>query len=141
MFIRAETAMRKRRMIESPSCAVEVMQQPDLGRLGRFIGPPSVTLGDLGQGIVQVGGLPVTTSPAVSTLGLFGMSWTTIALIGAALLGGVLWYRSRSGGTAGFILPAAKPRRRRTKRIPALTAALYAAGAGAGGYLLGKSLA
>lgn len=141
MFISANTAMRKRRMIESPSCAVDVMQQPDLGRLGRFIGPPSVTLGGLGQGIVDVGGLPVTTSSTASSSGPFGMSWTMLALIGAALLGGVLWYRSRAGAGAGFILPAAKPRRRRTRRIPALTAALYAAGAGAGGYLLGKSLA
>lgn len=120
-------------MIESPSCAIAVMQQPDLGRLGRMTGPPMLTLGAT---TTLINGLPVDLSslaPSSSSSGPFGMSWWTIGLIGAVLLGGALWYRSRSGG---MVAPV---RRRRTKRIPALTAALYAVGAGAGGYLLGKS--
>lgn len=138
MFISAQSAMRKRRMIESPSCAVAVMQQPDLGRLGRLTGPPIVSLGD-----VVVGGLPVTGStaaPVVSTSGLFGMSWTTIGILGALLLGGVMWYRSRSGGAGGMLLPTAAPRRRRRSfKLPkvALTTAALLAG---GGYVAGKYL-
>lgn len=31
MYVYAQTAMHKRRMLESPSCAVRVMQQPRLG--------------------------------------------------------------------------------------------------------------
>jgi hypothetical protein len=130
MFVSTATAMRKRRMLESPSCAVEVMQQPDLGRLGRFTGGPGVTLGDIV--------LPVSSSPAPSSSGFSISPWLLAG--GVALLLGALWYRSRMGSGAGFILPAAPVRRRRSKRIPMLNAVLYAAGAGAGGYLLGKSL-
>jgi len=39
MYIRANSAMRRREGIESPSCAVRTMQQPGLGRLrGRGLG-------------------------------------------------------------------------------------------------------
>lgn len=138
MFVTAQSAMRTRRMIESPSCAVRVMQMPDLGRLGRLTGPPVVTLG---QATTLVNGLPVDLSSITgssSSSGPFGMSWWTIGLIGAVLLGGALWFRNRGGGAGGMLAPV---RRRRTKKISAVRAALYAAGAGAGGYLLGKSLA
>jgi hypothetical protein len=133
-YIGAQAAMHRRRMIESPSCAAMIMQQPDLGRLGRLTGPPSVTLGSLAD-VVQVGGLPVSM-PTASSFSLGSLSpW----LLGAGLLLlGFAWYRSRSSGGVGGLMP--KPRRRRTKRIPMLTAVLYAAGAGAGGYVIGKYL-
>lgn len=127
-FVSASSAMRKRRMLESPSCAVEVMQQPDLGRLGRFTGGPSVTLGDIV--------LPMTSTPAPVSSGFSVSPWLFGA--GLALLLGALWYRSRMGGGGVSILPPV--RRRRSKKVPMLNAVLYAAGAGAGGYLLGKSL-
>lgn len=130
MFISAGSAMRRRRMIESPSCAIEVMQQPDLGRLGRFTGPPIVTLGD-----VLVGGLPITTPAPASGFSI--SPWLLSA--GVLLLVGALWYRSRVSGTGG-LMPMAPRRRRATKKIPVLNAVLYAAGTGLGGYLLGKTL-
>ena len=126
MYVSAESAMKRRRTIESPSCALRVMQQPDLGRLGRLVGPPIVTLGD----IVDTSG--ATATPALTTSGLFGMSWTTIGLLGVALLGGVFLYtRLRGGGS-----PA--PRRRRRFKLPQValpTVALIAGGA----YYYGKS--
>lgn len=132
MYVNSNLAMQRRRRIEAPTCAVRVMQQPDLGALGRLIGPSSVTLGD----VVNVGGLPVQTSANPSGS---GFSFSPYLIGAVLLLGGLLWYRSRL--SAGSGLAPARPRRRRTKRIPAWTAALYAAGAGAGGYLVGKYVA
>lgn len=134
MFISAHRAMHRRQMIESPSGLVPVMQMPDLTRLGRFTGPPIVTLGD-----TQVfSGLPVQTSAGSTSSGFSFSPWLLGA--GVVLLVGALWWRSRSAGAGGGILAAVKPRRRRTKKIPVLQAALYTIGAGAGAYYLGKHL-
>jgi len=67
---------------------------------------------------------------------LTGSATSPFLYVGAGLL---LWYLWNRGSDAVASIGSPKPRRRRrTRRIPALTAAVYAAGAGAGGYLLGK---
>lgn len=63
------------------------------------------------------------------------MSWTTLGLLGAALLGGVFLYSRLSGGGAG-----AAPRRRRRFKLPAITLPTAALIGGAA-YFYGKSTA
>jgi hypothetical protein len=114
MYVQADVAMRKRRMLESPSCAVDVLQQPNLGGLGQTV---------------------VNTTPAlVAAPG--GTNWMLYAAAGLLAFAAFLWWRNSSSSSPMLVAPVR--RRRRTKRIPMLNAALYAAGAGAGGYLLGK---
>ena len=83
MYISAQRAMLRREMIESPSCAVHTMQQPDLGRLGRMIGPPIVTLGDVTptqilSNVSDVGG---ASSLVSSPLLIGGIALLFLALI------------------------------------------------------------
>src|SRR5437899_2060121 len=105
MYVSTQAAMHKRRMLESPSCAIATMQHSDLANMGRLTGPPIVTLGD----VTTVAGLPVSL-PAASA----SIFTSPYFFAGAALLLGLLWYRSRS---TGGILSGVAPRRRRTKRI------------------------
>jgi hypothetical protein len=73
-------------------------------------------------------GLGDATSDALATFAT-GATSSPFLYIGAGLLVAYLVLRMKNG-------PA--PRRRRRNVITPLTAAIYAAGAGAGGYLLGK---
>jgi len=105
MYVSANRAMRQRERIEDPSGEVPTMQMPGLSRLGRLTGPPLVTMGSLGDDSTGA-------STAVTTSGLFGMSWTTIGLLGGVLLGGVLLYKHFAGGGG------AAPRRRKKFKLP-----------------------
>lgn len=124
MYIGAQTAMRRRRRIENPEGGVLVMQQPDLGKLGRFVGPSNLTLGTLGT-VVDMNAPDSASTPAVSSF-----SFTPWILGGGLLLLGFLWYRSRSGGGGGHLLPRGLPGK--------FKSVLQLAGASAGGYVLGK---
>jgi hypothetical protein len=72
-------------------------------------------------------GLGDATSDALATFAT-GATSSPFLYIGAGLLVAYLVLRMKNGPT----------RRRRRNVITPLTAAIYAAGAGAGGYLLGK---
>lgn len=128
MYVGAERAMRHRRRLEDPEGGISIMQQPDLGRLGRFVGPHSLTLGDIGTIVDPSTGLP--PAPAVASTSSFSLSPWMIG--GGLLLLGFLWYRSRSGGGGGHILPRGIGKK--------FTNAIYIGGAVTGGYLLGKYL-
>jgi len=114
-----------------------VMQQPDLGRMGRLTGPPLVTMGDLQQ-------LDYSSGTAVSTEGLFGLSWTSVAMIGGVLIGGafLLKHLGQGGGSLfGGGGAAPSPRRRRSRgfhlpKVSLTTVALL----GAAAYLGSKYL-
>ncbi len=75
--------------------------------------------------------LPVTSDPFTSGLSTFGVGLlqSPWLYVGLGLLGFSLYL-----GPLG----RAKQRRKRKNLITPLTAGLYAAGAGAGGYLIGK---
>jgi hypothetical protein len=125
MYLTAQSAMRKRRRITSPTCSVEILQQPDLGRLGRFTGSRRVTLGAFGT-------LVDSAQASVPTVG--GISpWVTIAALGAIAL------------VAGFMLRPKVLRARRkvvdsaTGGVSLWKAAAGAAGAGVIGYFAGRS--
>jgi hypothetical protein len=124
MYETANMAMRHRRRLESPTCAVPIMQQPDLGRMGRLTGPPNVTLGRLGDS---------TDDSALTTSGIFGIPWTDIALLGAALLGGTLLYKHFTGG--GGSAPRRRSRKMHLPKISLPTVALL----GAVAYFYAKS--
>jgi len=83
MYVGAQSAMVRRQYLEAPTCAVRVMQQPDLGRLGRFTGPSIVTLGDVTptsilSNVTDVGG---ASSLASTPLLLGGLAVLALALI------------------------------------------------------------
>lgn len=82
-------------------------------------------------GLGAVTTLPITPDPFSSGLQGFGIGvlQSPWFYLGLGLLGFSLYL-----GPLG----RAKQRRRRKNLIPPLTAGIYAAGAGAGGYLLGK---
>lgn len=123
MYVGAERAMRHRRRLEDPEGGISIMQQPDLGRLGRFVGPRSLTLGEIGTVVDMNPPAPASTS---------SFSFTPWILGGGLLLLGFLWYRSRSGGGGGSIIPRGVGKK--------FTNAIYLGGAVTGGYLLGRYL-
>lgn len=123
--------MNRREWLENPTGQPQlaVMQQPDLGRLGRLTGPPLVTMGDATDS---------TSDAMLTTSGLFGIPWTSILMIGGALIGGALLLKHVRGGGAGS--PA--PRRRRSFKLPKVslpTVAMLCALAGALAYFYAKS--
>lgn len=110
MYVSAQGAMSRRSGLASPTGAIQVMQHPGLSRIGRLTGPPLVTMG-------QVAADPsLSTVPAVSTSGLFGMSWTSIILIGGVLLGGALLLKRLGGGGGSSGAPVR--RRRSSFKLP-----------------------
>jgi hypothetical protein len=129
MYIQAQNAMKRREMIANPSCAVQTMQQPDLGRLGRFVGPPIVTLGDVtaSQLLANVvpGGTPVA-APATGaaaapapTASLFSNPMVLAGLaVFAVLL--IMW----SGKTRRKMRSARVKRAKRRARISSLESEL-----------------
>lgn len=77
----------------------------------------------------------VTPTDLTSVVSGSGLSTSPFVYIGGALL---LWFAISKLRGAAASAGIVKPRRRRTRRVPAFTTALYAAGAAAGGYLVGK---
>jgi hypothetical protein len=109
MYVNAQGAMSRRSAFVNPTGAIAVMQHPGLTRLGRLTGSPLVTMGQVAPDPSLD---PSLSSSAVSTSGLFGMSWTSILLIGGVLLGGAFLLKRFGGG--GGIGGAPAPRRRRS---------------------------
>jgi hypothetical protein len=127
MYIQAQNAMKRREMIANPSCAVQTMQQPDLGRLGRFVGPPIVTLGDVtaSQLLANVvpGGTPApvlaTAAVPAPTASLFSNPMVLAGLaVFAVLL--IMW----SGKTRRKMRSARVKRAKRRARISSLESEL-----------------
>jgi hypothetical protein len=103
--------MSRRSALANPTGAIQVTQHPGLSKMGRLTGSPLVTMGTV------VPDPSLSPVPAISTSGLFGMSWTSIALIGGVLLGGAFLLKRLGGG--GGIGGAPAPRRRRSSfRLP-----------------------
>lgn len=121
MYIGAQAAMQRREYLESPSCAVRTMQQPDLGRLGRLVGPPIVTLGDVTptQILSNVTDVTGASSLVSSPLLIGGIALLFIALIA---------YTAK--GTGRQIRSARLKRAKRRARISALQSELELARAG-----------
>jgi hypothetical protein len=107
MYVSDRRAMRHRERIEDPTGTIPIVQQPYLGRLGRLTGPPIVTMGRLGDDSDSS-----SSDASLTTSGIFGIPWTTIGLVGAVLLGGVLLYKRFSGGGS------APKRRSRKFKLP-----------------------